>query len=50
MDEARKAVEAIVKDLSDRRGLRQEWDGIDEDIQQEIIRAWTKIVRDVFNS
>jgi len=32
---ATKAVTAIIRDLSDRRGLKQEWYGIDEDIQQE---------------
>ena len=38
------AVEGIIEDLSDRRGLRHEWDAIDEDVQQEIRDAWTTIV------
>jgi hypothetical protein len=30
----------IIQDLSDRRGLRQEWEEIDGDIQDEIIEKW----------
>lgn len=37
-------VDAVVKDLTDRRGLRQEWEQIDEEIQQEIREAWAGIV------
>jgi hypothetical protein len=40
---ASKIVEQIVADLSDRRGLRHEWDQIDDDIQAEIISQWTAI-------
>jgi trans-2-enoyl-CoA reductase len=40
-------VEEIIKDLSDRRGLRQEWNQIDEDIQEEIRETWVGIVQDV---
>ena len=42
---ARLAVDKIVRDLSDRRGLRQEWEQIDEDIQQKIRDVWTDIIR-----
>jgi len=34
----------IITDLSDRRGLRQEWEQIDGDIQDEIIEIWKKII------
>jgi hypothetical protein len=34
----------IITDLSDRRGLRQEWEQIDGDIQDEIIDIWVKII------
>lgn len=34
----------IVNDLTDRRGLRQEWDNIDGEIQAEIIETWMKII------
>jgi hypothetical protein len=40
------AVESIVQDLSDRRGLRQEWEQIDEDIQEEIKQTWAVIIRE----
>jgi hypothetical protein len=34
----------LISDISDRRGLRQEWEQIDGDIQDEIIEKWSKIV------
>lgn len=34
----------IIHDISDRRGLRQEWDDIDGEIQDEIIETWCKII------
>ena len=37
---AKIAVRNIIKDLKDRRGLRQEWEQIDEDIQCEIQDVW----------
>lgn len=39
-----KAVEEIIADLTDRRGLSGEWDQIDEDIQQEIMTTWRGIL------
>lgn len=38
-------VEAIIADLSDRRGLRQEWQAIDDDIRAEIKATWIRIAR-----
>lgn len=35
----------ILADMSDRRGLRQEWNGIDDDIKIEIIQKWIDIVK-----
>lgn len=35
----------IFNDISDRRGLRQELDGIDDDIKIEIIQKWIDIVK-----
>lgn len=35
----------ILADLTDRRGFRQQWEGCDDDIQEEIRRAWLKIIR-----
>ena len=45
-DVARQIVDNILYDLTDRRGLRQEWEQIDDDIQQEIKDAWFQIVMD----
>ena len=42
-DAERKAL-AIVGDLTDRRGLRQEWEEIDEDILDEIFQKWVEII------
>lgn len=35
----------ILRDLCDRSGLENEWERIDEDIQEEILEAWVKIVK-----
>lgn len=34
----------LIKDLSGRRGLGQEWDNIDGEIQDEIIDKWYEII------
>jgi hypothetical protein len=41
---ARLAVDGIIDDLTDRRGLSGEWYNIDEDIRNEIIETWVDIV------
>jgi len=43
-EQAQQAVEAIVLDLSDRRGIGHEWFQIDEDIQDEIRSEWVELV------
>lgn len=40
---AKRAVKALIADLSDRRGLRQEWEQIDDDIRKEIRATWEGI-------
>lgn len=45
---ALEAVDKIVEDLTDRRGLRQEWENIDEEIQAEIKLAWAKVIDSTF--
>jgi hypothetical protein len=45
MKTAERIVKAIITDFTDRRGLRQEWEQIDADIQQEIRETWLAIVR-----
>lgn len=42
--EARRIVDAIIHDLSDRSGLAGAWCSIDGDIQDEIRDQWTHLV------
>lgn len=44
-DMARAIVEAIEMDISDRRGLKWEWAGIDPEVQEEIRQEWVKIIQ-----
>jgi len=46
-DAAQQIVELIESDLTDRRGLRQEWEHIDYDIQDEIRDTWAELIRKV---
>lgn len=34
----------IIDDISSRRGIKNEWEAIDADIQDEIIEKWNKIL------
>jgi hypothetical protein len=43
-------VKGILADLSGRRGLRQEWDMIDDEIQEEIIEEWHGIAVGVLSN
>jgi hypothetical protein len=40
-----KAVFNIIYDLTDRRGLKQEFNRVDVDIQDEIIETWVKCIK-----
>lgn len=42
---AEEIVEDIIRELSGRSGLRQAWDGIDPETQDEIIRSWRIVVK-----
>ena len=44
---AEKIVQAIYRDFTDRRGLRQAWDTIDDELQAEILAEWKRIVLSV---
>jgi hypothetical protein len=44
------AVEAIIADICDRRGLKNEWYGIDADVQGEIKHVWGIIIEDALAS
>ncbi len=39
-----KATQLIISDISDRRGLRQEWERVDLPTQWEIHNAFVKII------
>jgi hypothetical protein len=36
---------SILNNLTDRSGIGDEWDGIDDEIQEEIIAEWIDIVK-----
>lgn len=40
----------ILEDLTDRRGLRQSWEQIDDDTQAKILNTWKKIVKEKLKS
>lgn len=42
---ADRAVDQIVREMCDRKGIGDEWEHIDEEIQQEIKEAWADIIR-----
>ena len=42
-----RAALVILIDITDRRGFRQTWDGVDDDIQREIVEAWIAAIREV---
>jgi hypothetical protein len=44
-DAVTNAVAAIISDLSDRGGLGNKWDEIDEDLQVEIAATWEELIR-----
>ena len=41
---ARQIVQTLLRDMLNRRGFRQNWDGIDGDIRKQILAAWEAIV------
>lgn len=41
---ARWITDGIVSDISDRRGLSDEWDQIDDDVKEDIIESWTQMI------
>ena len=44
LSKARRIIEALEKDITDRRGLKNEWWAIDEDIMAELKATWTAII------
>lgn len=43
-ERVKNAVDGIVNDILDRRGLGNEWEAIDKAIQKEIREAWATII------
>lgn len=43
------AVDKIIADLTDRRGLRQSWESIDGGIQAEIKHKWASIITEILD-
>ena len=44
-DKAQEIVDLLEEDLTDRRGLRQEFEQIDLDVQDDIRDTWAEIIR-----
>lgn len=44
-DKAKQLIDDILKDLTDRGGLGDEWYQIDPEIQEEIKAEWTRMAR-----
>ncbi|MCK9568810.1 hypothetical protein M0R72_07715 [Candidatus Pacearchaeota archaeon] len=44
---AQMIVDKILDDLTDRRGLRQEWEQVDRETQKEIRAEWRRIIESV---
>jgi hypothetical protein len=40
-----KIISAIISDIADRSGLGDEWDQIDSNIKNEIIKEWKEIIK-----
>jgi hypothetical protein len=47
---AQKIVEAILNEQSGRRGFRQNWEGIDEEIKRECMESWVKLTTDILHA
>lgn len=47
MSKSEKIRDAILKDITDRRGWRQEWDQFDGDVQNEIRSTWLNIIEKI---
>ena len=47
---AHRIVGGILSDLTDRKGLRQEFEQFDSDIHYEIIKEWERITAEVLDT
>ncbi len=44
IDAPKQRLFALLSDFTDRRGLRQEWDQIDDEVKEEILQTWLNIL------
>ena len=44
---ATRITQFLINDLSDRQGLDQEWDLIDDETKEEIKTEWAEIIKDI---
>ena len=44
VNKARTIVFKLIDDITDRRGLKKEFNALDSDIQEELIGTWEKLV------
>ncbi len=47
-DKAEKAALAVLTDLTDRRGIKHEFNGCDPDVKEEIVTTMASIIRAVY--
>lgn len=43
-------VEILDRDISDRRGIKWEWEKIDPDVMQDLKLHWMEIIKEVIKS
>lgn len=43
-EKSKRIVARLLQDMSGRKGLGDEWDMIDDDVQDEIIQEWVNLV------
>ena len=48
MGKAEEIVDLIISDIKERKGIGNEFESIDEWIQEEIKTEWTKIIKDKY--
>lgn len=49
IEKAQAMVAAIIRDISNRSGLGDAWDEIDDETQDEIRKAWAEVIFEIAN-
>ena len=47
---AKQIIHRIIQDLEGRKGIGDEWDRIDQNIQQEIKNKWVELTENIINN